>query len=95
MPTPRKKAAKKTVRKSVAKKAVKKVAKKAVKKVAKKTTNKAAKKKVPVPVAPSNSERETTVRKIENGYIVRQSWYDKKGRYNTKEKFSQTNPLKV
>jgi len=44
---------------------------------------------------PSPSQEETlSIRKIENGYIVNKSWYDKKtNQYRNSEKFTKKKPI--
>lgn len=70
------------------------------KKTAQKTTKKrkSAKKrsvpKTPVPVAVPSGEGSVSVRKIQNGFIVRTEKYER-GKYKVEEVFSQTNPIKI
>jgi len=56
----------------------------------------AKKAQITAPVTKSGSEKTITVRKISNGYVIREETYDKKGTFNIKETFTKTAPeLKI
>lgn len=46
-----------------------------------------------VPVAPNTGEKTISVRKINNGWIIREEWVTPTGRYKNKETFTKTKPV--
>lgn len=57
----------------------------------KKSSSSTARKGCDSPMPAGNSETTTSVRKISNGYVVRQSTYGN-GKYQEKETFTKTKP---
>lgn len=40
----------------------------------------------------SGEDRQIDIRRIENGWVIRESWTTKKGEYQSKETFSEKQP---